>query len=303
MVESLHDRALRIAAAFHKAESDLIDVLQKIDDARLFSKLGFTSLFDYATKALKLSEANASNFVAIARKSKTIPELKVAIADGRITVSKARKITPVLTKENSDHWLELAATLPKAKLEREVARVMPETLVQDKIRPVAESRMELKMGLDEKTADLFKRAQDLVSQRTSRPATYEETLAEILKFYLDRNDPLEKAKRSENKEKASKEKGRSAKQAMRLNEPSSDAAASVPGQKLLRQNRIALAAKTEHQVTLRDDNRCTAIDSVGQRCESRRWLEVHHKISVEIGGTNANENLQTLCHAHHRMRH
>ncbi|MBK9295159.1 MAG: hypothetical protein IPM57_12105 [Oligoflexia bacterium] len=98
----LHQKAINIAQSFHKAESDLIDILQKIDQQKIFLKLGFASLFDYALKALKLSEANSSNFITVARKSKTIPELKEAIKEGRLSVSKARKITPVLTPENKD---------------------------------------------------------------------------------------------------------------------------------------------------------------------------------------------------------
>src|SRR4051812_48212484 len=125
--ETLHKAAVTIARKFHEAESALIDILQKIDDRKIFLKLEFTSLFDYAVKGLKLSEANASNFITVARKSKTVPELKQAIAAGEITVSKARKITPVITKQNQAHWIEMAKILPKQKLEKEVAKVMPET--------------------------------------------------------------------------------------------------------------------------------------------------------------------------------
>src|SRR6185369_5324151 len=143
--ENLHKTAVEIAKKFHEAESALIDVLQKIDDKKIFLRLGHTSLFDYAMKALKLSEANASNFIAVARKSKSVPEPKLAIDSGEITVSKARKITSVITPENQAHWIELAKNLPKPKLEKEVAKVMPETLVQERTRFVSESRVEMKV--------------------------------------------------------------------------------------------------------------------------------------------------------------
>lgn len=140
----------------------MIDILQKIDDQKIFLRLQYSSLFDYAVKALKLSEANASNFITVARKSKTVPELKNAIIAGEITVSKARKITPVITAQNQKYWIDLAKNLPKAKLEQEVAKVMPETAVQERMRFVAASRIELKVGLSEALTEKLKRAQDLV---------------------------------------------------------------------------------------------------------------------------------------------
>jgi len=88
----LHERAVTITKKFHHTESELIDVLQEIDEHKVFLAFGYSSLYDYATKSLKLSEANASNFITVARKSIIIPELKLAIRDGSLTVSKGRKI-------------------------------------------------------------------------------------------------------------------------------------------------------------------------------------------------------------------
>ncbi len=73
---ALHDRALLRAKTFHRAEAELIDVLQEIDEHKSFLHFECTSLFDYSLKYLKLSEANASNFIAIARKSKKSAGIK-----------------------------------------------------------------------------------------------------------------------------------------------------------------------------------------------------------------------------------
>src|ERR1035438_2359107 len=98
---ALHQEALAVAYRFQQAESSLINILQKIDDQKIYLHLQHTSLFEYAVKALRLPEANASNFITVARKSKSIPALKLAISSGELSVSKARKITPVLTPENT----------------------------------------------------------------------------------------------------------------------------------------------------------------------------------------------------------
>ena len=131
--EVLHKRAVEIAERFHKVEIELIDILQAIDERRVFVNYGYSSLFDYATKALKLSESNAYNFITVARKAKAVPELKAAIHQGEITVSKARKLTPVLTPDNSARWLEMAKTLPRVQLEKEIARAAPQSTSPDRV--------------------------------------------------------------------------------------------------------------------------------------------------------------------------
>ena len=247
----------------------------------------FTSLYDYAIHALKLSEASASNFIAVARKAKTVPDLKVAIAHGELSVAKARKITPVLTKENSTNWIELAKTLTKAKLEKEVAKLAPPTLTPEKAKYVTEDRLELRLGVSEEIMQMLKRAQDLVSQNKKAAANYEETLKEVLAEYLQRKDHVEKAKRN-------------IETAKRNNAP-----ASVPrtrAEKPATQNQRYIPAALKHNIYLRDTGQCTHVND-GKRCENRRWLDIHHKIPLANGGKTSEENLTTLCSAHHRKFH
>jgi len=49
---------------------------------------------------------------------------------------------------------------------------------------------------------------------------------------------------------------------------------------------------------IRDGFRCQA-----DGCHNTHFLEVHHKIPRSRGGTNAPDNLITLCSACHRQAH
>ena len=271
----LHERAVEIAGRFHRAESELIDILQKIDDQKLYFDMGFTSLFDYSVKALKLSEANAYNFITVARKSKSVPELKEAIAAGLINVSKARKITPVLTPENKNYWLTLAQELPKAKLEKEVAKNCPSQMVSERAQYVSEDRLKLTLGVSEEVMDLLKRVQDLESQRTGKAVSFEETLKVALELYVEKKDPVEKAKRN----------------IKTVHQP-------VLGQVEIPFQRNSLAQRIKNQIHLRDQGQCTQ-----KGCQNTKWLQIHHKIPISHGGTNDLQNLETLCSQHHRMKH
>jgi hypothetical protein len=52
------------------------------------------------------------------------------------------------------------------------------------------------------------------------------------------------------------------------------------------------------QVCRRDHDRCTV-----PGCRSGRYLEVHHIIAREDGGTHTPQNLTLLCGAHHQLLH
>src|SRR4051812_41188390 len=96
----IHERALEVVGRFKRAESDLIDILQQADEYRVCLLFECKNLHEYAMRILKLTESIAFNFIVVARKAKEVPELKKVIESGALSVSKARKITPVLNKEN-----------------------------------------------------------------------------------------------------------------------------------------------------------------------------------------------------------
>jgi 5-methylcytosine-specific restriction endonuclease McrA len=131
----------------------------------------------------------------------------------------------------------------------------------------------------------FKRAQDLISQKRRKAASFEETLQELIAEYIGRNDPVEKAKRS-----------------MKANsiQSPSNANASVHGHT---KQRSHLKAQLKHQIHFRDGGQCTQKNAQGERCYQRRWLDVHHIVPVSQGGSNELHNLRTLCHNHHNQLH
>jgi hypothetical protein len=286
--QAIHQKALEAAARFKRAEADLISILQEVEGSRVFMKLGYTSLFAYSVEALGLSESVAANFVTVSRKAKEVPALQSAIQKGLLSVSKARKITPVLTTENQGEWVAKAQALSTRKLEQEVAKIAPQAAVPERMKFVAEDRLELRVGISKVLQEKLKRAQDLESQRTGRAVSLEETLEALAAVYLEKKDPLQRAHR------AAERNGVHV------------AGACVTGQVSETKpsvNREAIPAAILHQVRRRDEGRCVHQDAGGRRCESRRWIHIHHVQPRGKGGPNTVENLITLCSAHHRMEH
>jgi hypothetical protein len=308
-VSELHQIALGAAKKFFLAEAELLDILQKIDAARAYLDLGHPSLFDYAVKGLKLSESTALNFINVARKAMQVPALKQQIESGDLSVSKARKIVPVLTLQNQAEWIEKAKTLSSRQIEKEVARVMPQEATPERVRYVSETRANVSLGLNENALASVRRVQDLESQRLKRAVSIEEAIEAMSAAYLEKNDPMKKAQRHERRrlEKIQSEMEQKSDSAPNATSapitqpgPSTQADHSdVTGHA----SRQPLSAAIEHEIQLRDQGQCTYQNAHGSRCNQTRWLHIHHVQPVSHGGKNSLENLVTLCSAHHRMTH
>ena len=248
-------------------------------------------MFDYAHRVLQLSEATSSNLINVARKSLEVPALKEAIEAGALSVSKARKIVPVLTVENQNDWISLATQNTSREIERAVAKENPELAVRETARFVSGNRLELKFGFSEENYEMLKRVCDLESQRTAKVANQELAIFAALEAYLEKYDPIRIAERSL-KRGTSGDSQRVTGHTPRPRRPLS-----------AKGTRHPLARAVVHQIYLRDGGQCTHRSSQGIRCQSRRWLDIHHITPLAAGGTDTLANLTTLCSIHHRSIH
>ncbi len=290
-IEQIHLRALAAAASYRKAEAELIGVLQDAEVQQVYIHRGHSSLFQYVVTELGLGENTAYSLITVARKAREVPELREDIASGRITLSNARRVSSVLTQGNQIEWLGKARELSARRLDREIARVRPQASTPERASYINGDRVRLELGLSERAMLKLRRAQDLLSQSRRRPVSLEETLESMTEEFVRRRDPVERAKRHQVRRGP--------------NEPSESVGKLVTN-RASTQNppvRHPLRASVRHRVHFRDGGRCTYILSSGLRCNRSRWIDIHHKHPVSQGGTNAPENLTTLCSAHHRLVH
>jgi 5-methylcytosine-specific restriction endonuclease McrA len=281
LVESIHLKIVEAASRYKKSEADLIDLIQQADQHKVFRHKGYSSLFEYVMKELKFSENVTSVFITVARKAYEVPELKAEIRTGNITLSNARRILPVLTSENKGEWLQRAQNLTQRQLEKEVVKIRPLEATRERVHYVTKDRVKLEMGFFETDMLTLRKIQDLICQKAQRAVSLEEAICIIAKDYLQRNDPVSKARR----------------QIVRR----SDLHASRPV--IFTKDRVPISKIILHQVHLRDQRRCTHINPDGARCSQKRWLDIHHIVPVSEGGQNTLENLKTLCSTHHKHAH
>jgi hypothetical protein len=197
----LHEKAITLVKKYLTSENELLEIIQQIFVTQAFRELGYRSLHEYCVLALTLTDAQAYAFTSVLKKSQEVPKLKEAIQKGELSLNMARKIVSVITPETQEDWIEKAKTLRQKELEKEIVKTHPEKGVRSRIKPITETKRELRCLIDKDLESMMERIQDLESQRTQRPVTLEETLMAMAKLYLEKKDPIEKAKRCHEREK------------------------------------------------------------------------------------------------------
>ncbi len=293
----IHKEAVTRAQRYLIAEADLLEIIIEIDKERIYEEFGLTHLTPYCIKHLGLSEDVAANFVRVARKSQQVPELKVAIEEGRLSVTKAKAIASVITSENQSIWIEKAETLSKSKLEEQVAIASPQTRKPEKAKIKGPNRIRVEFELSAEEMKLFRRVQDLISQKMGQSATLAETHNALVQLFLEKNDPVKKAERAQKRNQNSTE----AKAETKSEQKAKGMCRSQDH--FVQKSRPALKAEIIHALNLRDKGACQAIHPDGSICGQSRWVHFHHKIPHSHGGGDTLDNLITLCSSHHRLWH
>ncbi|MBX3016616.1 MAG: HNH endonuclease [Bdellovibrionaceae bacterium] len=289
--QELHLKIKSIAKTYLQIEADLVALLIEMDRRRSFRDLGYASLFQYCVLELKLSEAVTSAFITVSRKAAIVPDLMEALETQNLTVSKAAKITAALDiqhVEDAKKIIAFASQHSSAETEKWLRE-----------KKGIETLHTLK--LDSATMAKLKKARNL----TKRDFTLEETLGLVLDEYVQKHDPLEKAKRSLNKGRSPDTK--STREDSRPLPRDVGSSPSVGGSVMRSMSkpvkRRPLPTSVKHFVIRRDQNRCTQEIRPGVRCQHTKFLDLHHRRPVHDGGTDEPANLELLCGAHHRMRH
>ena len=263
--EILNEKAKALFKTWNANHAALLSVISEIDESRSYLALGYSSLWDYVTQGLDMTAHQAHQFVSVTRKAKEVPTLKEKVIQGEITLTKAALIVPELKIENQDLWL--------VKAETNTAREIKKAVTEAQGKP---EFIEVKLKLTPEEYAQFRKAQDILSQKLKKSATAEETLMATVRSYVTKQDRTQKAVRLLSTSKVNLE--------------------NIPYGRVL-------PAQVKHQVFSKSQGQCQATNPDGKRCENRRFLEIHHKHPISLGGSNHPTNLILLCGGHHKGQH
>lgn len=291
----IHNRAIELCKQLKFVENELLDILLQAQVFKVYLKYGYSSMFEYCRKGLGLSEGQSCYFISVMRKSREVPQLKQAIEAGKISVSQARRIVPVVNQSNHNAWIEKAATLTQRELEFQVAKENPKK-VKETVKPVSEDKLEMRLSISKKTDRNLQEIRKMLIQKRGSFVSYEQVLDFLTEEYLEKSSPVKKAERAMKRNMLSGRK-------KVVYSPYGSTTTFSPSQQHSPSKRVPISASTKHQIVHRSQNRCEFVNNQGHRCEQNIWLEMHHVKPVSEGGSNALRNLKYLCSSHHRYGH
>jgi hypothetical protein len=160
--EELHCSAIRAARLDREAQLVTLAHLMEVESRRLFSKLGFSTMFSYAVQGLGFSEPAAGQRVQAMRLAQSIPLAHRKLQSGEMSISSAAMVQRFIRKEekaNQRVWSSDEKERMIAEVSRKSARETTQTLLtfatrvephvlREKIIPLTPTRTQLTFYVD-----------------------------------------------------------------------------------------------------------------------------------------------------------
>jgi 5-methylcytosine-specific restriction endonuclease McrA len=303
------------AAKERVAIAELIALLAEMDSRKLYLAEGYSSLFVYCTKSLKLSEHAAYGRIEAARASRRFPLILRLLTDGSITLTTVCLLAAHLTDDNHRDVLGAAIHKTKREVEQQVAGLAPRPPVPSVIRRLPASNtaaIMVERPSDRSDASLpraplsigtgpaaVQRRHNLPVVRPLAPERYKMQITitqdthdklrraqDLLRHVLPNGDPAAIFDRALTRLLHELER----KKLAHVDRPRREApSTNVRGRHV--------PAAVRRAVWARDAGQCAFVGT-GDRCTERGFLEIHHVLPFADGGPTTLDNLQLRCRAH-----
>jgi hypothetical protein len=319
----------RLVGSERDTVAHLIAHLAEMDARDVHLREGYTSLYVYCRDALGLSEWEAYNRIEVARTARRFPVILDLLAEGSVSLTAVRLLTPHLTPEN--HQDVLASARGKTNLEVKgiVARLAPRPDVPSSVRrlpsrseiPASSESLPVLQSPPSPLAAAVAPAGDFGGP-SAGPAQATGLAAHPVAAPASALTPLspDRYKLQVTIDGATLEKLRLAKDMLGHAVPSGDDAAVLDRAltALLAELAKKKFAETAHPkparetkpgtrhitaavkrvVWVRDLGRCAFVAPSGHRCNERRFVEFHHVDPHALGGEASVDGIQLRCRSH-----
>jgi hypothetical protein len=296
---------------------ELLKYLVQVDERRAYATLACASLFEYVNRILGYSEMQTSERVNSVRLMRAVPEAKLKIEAGHLSMSTASKVHRFLKQEQkggkpkSNH--ETIAIIEKCsgQSKREVERTLfaqssGEALVlKEQIRTVSDSLTELKFLVSDSTFDKLQEVKNLIGN---------DSLKDLFDQALDALLSQTKKKKGMEPKCTFPGKLKTA-SASTVSEPIKNCATMTKEKRdhhqdpersrELKDNSARsrfIPISIKRIIISRSGNQCEFIDENSkQRCTSKHQLQFdHYPIPFARGGKNDALNLRHACFQHNQ---
>jgi 5-methylcytosine-specific restriction endonuclease McrA len=281
----------------------LIVHLIEVEDRALDKKSSCSSMWEFCTERLKMSDGEASRRLNAARLVRRFPSVLGRIERGEIHLSALRQLRPYLDEENVDAVLDESKGKTRSQLDAMIARRFPRPNAPTIEIPIAASMTTATAGATPPPPPppppaLACRARveplsatGVLVQMTMTAEGYADLkrAKELLGHCIPDGDTVKVIERALRTLVEDLERDRRAK----TSRPKASVRPSRPGH---------IPAATRREVFARDGERClmrcTYVDTEGRRCECRTRIELDHIQPRARGGSDEASNLRARCRSH-----
>lgn len=235
--------------------------LKEMDFRKLYSDLGYSSLFDYCVRDLGYSEGEAVRRIQAARILVDVPELEKKIETGVLSLSNISQASTFFKQNEVESSSDKIAVLNQLEnLSRREGEKMlfvmsgQEKKEKETERRISASKVKISIILADETLDSFKKVKDLLGKEMS----HEELIQYMVEVTIKE---IEKRKFK----------------ILSLSKVSPSPA----------HVKRVISSSTKKEVYLRD-KKCT-------NCGSKRNLNFDHLIPFSLGGKSDASNIRLLC--------
>jgi hypothetical protein len=303
---------------------------------------GYKNIFDYCVKRLKLSEGSVALRLQVANVSRRFPQLLVALAENRISLTVAGHLAPHLREDNVDKLLSDCAGMTKRAVEEYLVALRPKPVFNPSIRKRPSSRKEsdkvpaegqqetMRAGEQPKPPSPAPSVEETPSQRPQssssnllEPAdldTYNfrfsadrnfkakfERLAEVLGVENPLKNMAEVFERAmdislDKKDPKRKRERRLKRECKRSDHKKTRLDEISAHLESEGANSRYIPSEVRERVLDRADHQCEFRGRDGTRCSSRTGLEIEHKRPFAIYRSHEERHLRALCRRHNMFQ-
>ncbi len=275
---------------------------------------GYKNLFAYCTERLNLSEGSVARRIQVANVSKRFPQLLVALAENRVSLTVSGLLAPHLREENVERLLSDCAGMTKREVEEYLVALQPKPVFAPSIRKTpSRSALTPPPSVQPRVVSETPRPAPRVSPSILEPARPEvfnfrfaadrqfkekfERLAEVLGVenpLLHMTEVMEQAL-----DIALDKKDLKRKRARRLERQSTTGDKPRPGEVSAKSRYIP--SEVREGVHERAGYQCEYRGPDGTRCRARAGLQIEHLRPFALKGSHDERNLRLHCGPHNRL--
>jgi len=299
----------------------LIAHIAEISRRKAELERGYRNIFEYCVSRLNLSEGSVALRLQVANVSRRFPQLLVALAENRVSLTVAGLLATHLDEENVERLLSDCAGMTKRAAEEYLVRLRPKPVFTPSIRkqpapsaknesfrpvpepeeprptpqrvtapllaPATPDSFNFRFAADRRFKEKLERLAEVLG--VENPLTHmAEVLEHAIDVALDQKDPKRKRER-----RLEKERRRTAREEK-----------SRPDEILKKEPQESryVSSAVQERVHERAAYQCEYRAPDGRRCTSRTGLEIEHERPFAIFRSHDERFLRVLCRRHNRLR-